>query len=269
MPDACHDPMPLSIWFQIIKDVQPTRIIHAGDICDLGNLSSFTKKVNRMGQVLAKDGKWYETPWGKTLQMIETFWKVTADFCPNTEFHQLEGNHDFWTEVLLDDPFLSQFRDQIALRGRPIWNDLGVKYYPYDGSPKLGMQPWVEVGNTHVMHGYGAGSPSMMEKEHDNVMYGHIHRFEKSLGTDKTSREYRREAISIGCMCNLDPKFSTKGGKQNGWVHGFGVIYTKGEKTTKRWVEITQGEILEPLHGKFYQSVPLKSIDRRLQLFEF
>ena len=267
LPDARHDPNAISIVLQVIKEIQPERIIHAGDIADIPSMSHFSKNLNRMGQVLAENGKWYNTRWGQTLHQVDCFWEVVNDMCPKAEKYQLEGNHDYRVEVMLSDPFLEQFREQLALRDRSVWKELNIKYSNYDGSQKPNSQPWVEVGNTHVMHGYGAGSPAMMEKEHDNVMYGHIHRFEKSLNTDKTTREYRREAISVGCLCSLDPKFSTKGGKPNGWVHGFGVIYTMGTRTVKRWVEITEGVLIE-FQGKSYYPKQLRNIDKRLGLLE-
>jgi len=264
-PDYCHDPDAISLVLQVIKDLQPDEIIHLGDICEMGTVSAWSKSVGREGQIKGTDGKWYQDSWANSMLMVNNFWEYFRKLLPKAEFHQLEGNHDFWSDVSFQYPSLAPFAETLAFRNQKVWKNCDIKYYPYNGDPKV-EQPWVDVGKVRVLHGNKNTSPQRMRLEHDNVMYGHQHKILYN-SWDASSREMRR-AWCIGCLTKLKPDYNSRGGAQNGWAQAFGVIYTMEDGTfTVKVPEITDGIIVD-FNGKSYFPEKLGKIDKILRVLE-
>jgi predicted phosphodiesterase len=264
-PDFCHDPAAISLVLQVAKDRSPDEIIHLGDICEMALISEWNKKVHKEGLVKGNDGRWYDSAWSDTMNMVKVFWEYIAKTHPKAEKHQLEGNHDFWSDIAFTNPTLAPFAKDLAFRNQRIWNDCNIKYYPYNGDQKA-EQPWVDVGRVRVLHGYNNSSVKRMRLEHDNVMYGHQHKILYDAW-DANSREMRR-AWCIGCLTKLKADYNSRGGAQNGWAQAFGVIYTMPDGTfSVRVVEITNGKIVD-FDGKSYCAKPLSELDKSLKMLE-
>lgn len=257
-PDYCHDPDALSVALQIAKDRKPDEIIHLGDICEMGTISRWSKLAGRESQVQGRDKRWYESAWNPQMKMVEAFWEFMADEFPKAEKTQLEGNHDYWAFREFARPPLSQFADR-SLRNLPLWKDANIKYHPYDGGDTL---PYADVGRVRVIHGYNA-TAERMRKEHDNVIYGDSHQIIYKQW-DANSRE-SRAAWCVGCLSKLKPEFNSLGGRQNGWRHGFGVIYTMPDGGFQvDQVRIDNGRCIN-FDGKSYYGRKLSSLSRTLE----
>lgn len=264
-PDFCHDPSAISLLFQVINDRRPDEIIHLGDICEMATVSAWTKSINREGQVRGTDGNWYQDAWSNSMGMVSRFWEYLRKTNPSIPFHQLEGNHDFWSDIAFTNPTLAPFAKTLAFRNQSVWKDCNIAYYPYNGDQKI-HQPWVDIGQVRVLHGYKNVSAKRMRLEHDNVMYGHQHKILYDAW-DANSREMRR-SWCIGCLTKLKPDYNSRGGAQNGWAQAFGVIYTMPDGTFSiRVVEITNGRIVD-FDGKSYFPKPLWEIDPSLRNLE-
>jgi hypothetical protein len=255
-PVFCHDPKAISIVAQILCDCWWNEVTHIGDIAELGMISEWQRVINREGQVKGEDGKWYETAWADTMAQVTAFWDYIASVLPDAKKHQLEGNHDFWCEVLFTQPRFKPFESLLHIRKLPVWNRLGIDYKSYDGDQKKD-QPWVDDHQTRLLHGYKNVSVTRMLREHDNVFYGHQHKV-LYHSWDASSREMR-QAWCIGCLTKLKPDYNSRGGAQNGWAQAFGVIYTlPNGKQWKEVVRIQEGECL--FEGKLYRAKPLSKI---------
>lgn len=263
-PDFCHDPDAISIMLQIMKDRQPDEIIHLGDITEMATVSAWSKAQNRESLVKGQDGMWHQSAWSDQMKMVRAFWEYIHTQYPSATKHQLEGNHDFWSELEFSKPPLCQF-PELAFRNQSVWKDFNINYYPYNGDQK-NNQPWVDVGRVRVLHGYKNVSSLRMRLEHDNVIYGHQHKILYN-SWDASSREMRR-AWCIGCLTKLKPDYNSRGGAQNGWAQSFGIVYTASDgRFSVRIVEIKDGCVLD-FDGKTYYAKPLSSISKILKPLE-
>lgn len=264
-PDFCHDPAAISVMLQVMKDRCPDEIVHLGDICEMGTVSAWSKSVNKEGQIRGTDGTWYQDAWGNNMKMVSAFWQHLHKQFPKAEKHQLEGNHDFWSDIAFNQPTLAPFAKEMAFRNQAVWNECGIKYYTYNGDQKID-QPWVDVGRVRVLHGYKNVSAQRVRLEHDNSVYGHQHKILYN-SWDASSREMRR-SYCIGCLTKLKPDYNSRGGAQNGWAQAFAVIYTMPDgKFSVRVVEIVDGCIPD-FDGKSYYPKALNSIDKSLSVLE-
>ena len=264
-PDYCHDPDAISLMLQVAKDRHPDEIVHLGDICEMGTVSAWSKGIGKEGQIKGVDGEWYQDAWSNSMKMVNDFWTYIRKIYPKIPLHQLEGNHDFWSDLAFSSPTLAPFAKELAFRNQKVWNECGIKYYTYNGDQKID-QPWVDVGRVRILHGYKNVSAQRMRQEHDNVMYGHQHKILYN-SWDANSREMRR-AWCIGCLTKLKPDYNSRGGAQNGWANAFAMIYTMSDETfSVRVVEISNGRIVD-FDGKSYFPKPLSDIDMNLLSLE-
>lgn len=264
-PEYCHDPAALSLVLQIAAERCPDRIIHLGDITEMAVISAWSKSIAREGQVKGEDGQWHAASWEDSMKMVTSFWRYLDRVHPQAEKNQLEGNHDFWADLEFSTPALAPFADQLHIRRLPVWKELGIRYHPYDGDQKKD-QPWVDAGRVRVLHGYKNVSAQRMRLEHDNVVYGHQHKILYN-SWDASSREMRR-AWCIGCLTKLKPDYNSRGGAQNGWAQGFGVVYAlPNKKFVVKVVEIQDGCVVD-FDGKTYYAKPLRRVGRELKVLE-
>ncbi len=259
-PDACHDPDAVSVFLQALKDLPVDQFIHGGDIREMGTLSRWSEIEGNLGRVEGADGKLYELAWRPQMEMVSTFWRQIRKICPKASLHQLEGNHDFRAQLRMNKPPFSQFEHD-SFRNQSIWKELGIEMRHYDGGVQT---PILKVGKVAFTHGYNAPSDTM-RKHHDNVIHGDCHQIAYAPW-DKNSVE-NRAAWAMGCLCKLHPTWSVKGGKPNGWRHGFGIIWTLPDDSF--WVEtIPINDGVAVMHGKVYRAKPLRQIDRSLKNLE-
>lgn len=262
-PEFCHDPAALSLILQVANLRKPDDIIHIGDLCEMGTISAWNQKLNRPGQTKGADGSWYQDSWQETMKMVDAFWSYIRTKHPTAKLHQLEGNHDYWSDLVFTSPALAPFASTLAFRNQPAWKNLDIKYYNYNGDQKA-TQPWVDIGRVRIMHGYKNVSAQRMRLEHDNVIYGHQHKVLFN-SWDASSRESRR-AWCIGCACKLVADYNSKGGQQNGWAQAMGLLYTLPDGTFDiRVLEIKQGRIVD-FDGKTLYAQPLVELSKSLKV---
>lgn len=265
-PDLGHSPQAISVMLQIARDIEPSTIIHLGDLLEQGCASRWAEKVNRGGQVMGEDGHYYMTSWEKTVKYAVDFWSYIRKAFPKAKLVQLEGNHDLRIESAFLKPHMDPYRNTLSFRHLPVWASCAVTFHPYTGLSLTGsLPPWCDVGSVRVIHGYNASSKKMLD-QHDNVMFGDSHRIDYNYNRERNSREKRR-AWNIGCLCRLTPEFVSKGGRQAGWSHAFAVITSAEGKEFVEIVEIKEG-FVAMYNRKVYRAKPLKAISPMLAELE-
>lgn len=267
-PEHCHHPEALSVALQAFIDFGADQVIHLGDIAEMGTVSRWSKMINKEGLVQGKDRRWYEAAWKPQMDMVTTFWEFIKKVSPKSEKFQLEGNHDYWAAAHFSRQPLCQF-EEMSFRNLPIWEEIDFRKYDpvIDEKP-----PYVIVGDASsphravkILHGYGK-TIERMRKEHTNIMCGDSHQIDYAKWTANSwGGSYGQ---SIGCLCQLAPDFSSRGGRQNGWEHGFGTIYTSDDGFFQMEAHrIQKGRLLNFI-GKSYEAKPLSDIDRALKILE-
>jgi hypothetical protein len=268
-PDACHEPSALSVAFQIHKNFGADEIVNVGDLYESALCSGWTTKC-RCGQVMGEDGQFHFSAWKDTINMGKAYWEYMRLLSPASKLIQIEGNHEFRCEMAIrENTQLEALQDTIRIRNLPFWKEMKIDYHPYNA---VGAAAWYDVSKFRVMHGNG-DSPQKMRLENFNVIYGHTHQllvnsWDKTTRNSNLGKETHR-AYSIGCLCKLDPEFSVKGGRANGWANGFAYVYTLPNGMSQiEVVEIVNGNTVVNFNGKTYYAKPLRELSISLAELE-
>jgi hypothetical protein len=119
-----------------------------------------------------------------------------------------------------------------------------AKMWDYDA--RTGV---LELGHLKVIHGYhtGMNACAAHARIYGNCVFGHIH----SIESYQVPGIHQKEARSIGCLCDLNPRYANrKTGKlrwANGWAYGW--LFEDGH------YHISQ---VRKVGGKFYAQTDLK-----------
>ena len=268
-PDACHEPSALSVAFQIHKNFGADEVINIGDLYDCALCSGWTAQC-RLGQVMGEDGQFHFSAWKDTANMGRTYWEYMRQLSPRAKMVQIEGNHEFRCDMVIrNNTQLEALKDIIHIQSFPFWKELEIEYHPYNA---IGADAWYDVSKFRVMHGNGL-SPSKMRLQNDNVIYGHTHQllidaWDKTTRNSAMGKETKR-AYSIGCLCKLDPEFSVKGGRANGWANGFAYVYTLPNGMSQiEIVEIINGNTVVNFNGRAYYAKPLRELSNSISNLE-
>jgi len=165
---------------------------------------------------------------------------------------------DFPAEVAMGRELLGYFRD--TFKGCQIWWKLGnheerYEAYMWNKAPELlgvssfnieswmdtdkhnvrvirDMQP-IKVGNLNILHGheykFSISNPvnparGIYLRAKAPAMIGHLH--QSSEHTESNINGKITTCWSVGCLCNLRPRYSPL----NKWNHGYAIVDTTGEE---------------------------------------
>lgn len=209
----------LDVVKSVILDVQPTKVIHMGDLFDCNAISRFPK-----------DPRWRESLQGDIdagcLHLVEM-----ASILPGaTELHLLEGNHEerltrtIWgmTDVSRQLAGLDIFEKYVNWPA--ILQEAGVerwRWHPYYEQPVTNILPKIYVKHgTKLANGFGASGRSAFKEWQtycNSGASGHTHRLGDFL---HRSTHGVQRWIETGCTCLLDLGY----GKDYDWHTGCVVI---------------------------------------------
>jgi len=206
-----HEKGAVSTVLGYAKSLKPNRFRVLGDLMDFKSLSFWDRKRDE-DQLLTE----VESARDALFQMKEMFGHVI--------FHK--GNHeDRWNrhvttghledvdgnnieELLMLDKLGVEFQDALSEREMyGQWPSHGKLFYLHGDEARVGFNG-VNIART------------MASRTHDNTIFGHFHKTQDYYETNPMTNT-TIGAWSIGCLCDLHPKFCPI----NNWNHGFAVIY--------------------------------------------
>ena len=132
------------------------------------------------------------------------------------------GNHEDRLDTLLLNPGdrrVEAFKGLTSVDDGLRLTERGYQIIPYGDT--------LQLGKIYITHGWTAAvthARQVAVKAGENIVYGHTH--DVQVYTHHSLKNRPRMAASVGCLCDLDPRWMK--GAPNKWVHGFGVLYHWG-----------------------------------------
>jgi hypothetical protein len=238
--DPFHDERAMNIGLQVVRDVQPHKIVNLGDMLDLSEQGKFIQEPA------------FQRTTQPAIDRSHLFLAEQVDTAPDDcEIELLEGNHCRRMHNYIMHNAGAAFAIQRANlpESWPVMSvpnllrveDLGVKYLP--GYPA--NITWIN-DNLACIHGSkvkstGSTAAQVIDDERVSVIFGHIHRIEQQYKTRSVRAGARTNfAVSPGCLCRIDGAVpSVKGSTDpfgrpvthfENWQQGLAVVnYIEGD----------------------------------------
>lgn len=222
-----HDSGALQSALEVVRAVQPDRLVNMGDTADFFQISRFWDGIDRLDSLQSD---------------LDTSNEIRRQFrsaAPNAIFDECEGNHD------------NRLRTYIQLNAKPLMSLDSLKPENLCAWKELEISPHGENGfllRPHFLVKHGtiarqeAGATAKAECLQAGIsgISGHVHR----LSTYRKEGYVRREWTEGGCLCRLDPDY-IKGGAAN-WTHGMavGTFSTKTDSFVIEQVQSFDGKFI-------------------------
>ena len=159
----------------------------------------------------------------------------TLDEINCDERHFIEGNHDNWLNMFVDEhPYLPQYRVPKALK----LDERGYAYHP--------MGKFLKLGKLYLYHGHQYGgqyhTANHLRRLGCNIMYGHWHDLQHMTATNMDGP---KGAWSIGCLKEMDDESNLwLANRKTNWAHAFAIVdyYGRNGEFTVNVVQIINGK---------------------------
>jgi len=229
-----EDKESVELVFKFAKDLQPDKLIIAGDLIDFYSISKFSRDPARVLN-LEQEFK----------QGREILTKI-ADILPNTEKIFIFGNHEdrlrkfIWNNPVLDGCI--DIEDKLGLK------DYGYKWYNYGKN--------YEYKTLIYTHGYKVNKHSaytaknLLEDLGMSVIFGHTHR----MGTHyKTNHGGSLVAVENGCLCINDLSYDWFRREVPNWQKGISVVKWIEDRFNIHQICIPKHKFI--IYGKHYYTL--------------
>lgn len=239
-----HDPRAIDIARQVVRAVNPKRIVMHGDNWDLPEFSKYRKHP-----VFAQTTQ-ATVNWG-----FQTMQDLRSD-APGADMDWLEGNHEFRLSAFIIDNAAAAFGLKQANGDWPVMSvphlchldELRINYISGYPANDVWLNDNFRIFHGHKVNSRGATASRYLEEERVSVAYGHIHRRELLEKTRHTAKGARTVvAVSFGCLCRIDGAVpSMKGGNDlfgrplvhaEDWQQGLGIVHYQPRDDGKFAVE--------------------------------
>ncbi|HSX02573.1 MAG TPA: hypothetical protein VLI05_04665 [Candidatus Saccharimonadia bacterium] len=244
---AMHDEQAMNVALQIMRFVNPHKVVNLGDFLDLPNLSRFVQLPT------------FATTMQAGLDRGHLFLAEQEAAAPNAEERVLlEGNHDYRLLRWILDNARAAFglRQANQPASWPVMSiqhllrlaELGVQYV--DGYPaaRYWINDRLNCQHGKIVRSNGSTAKAVVDDEGASSIFGHVHRIEMQWKTDHSSGR-NLMAFTPGCLCRVDGAVpSANGAASNAgrpvsrfenWQQGLAVVtYLDGD----------QPFAIEPIH---------------------
>jgi hypothetical protein len=207
-----QDDPTIAVIFSILKRLQPTVMVHMGDICDAYWISRFDKDPNR------KDTLQDE------IDMARQHLAQARKLSPNSRFVLLEGNHEdrlrraLWN---MEGP-AAQLAKLTAFKKALTWpallglDAMHIEFIPYAEQTKHMLLPRFLVKHGTVVRANSCYTANgEFSKYGKSGASGHTHRLGAFYRKDLNGSHVW---VETGCTCSLDAEYTQDPNWQNGCV---------------------------------------------------
>lgn len=258
--EPMHDRRAMDVALQVARLVQPSAIIHLGDMLDLAPAST---KFARPAELLATtEPTIHEWSWwlGQFAAALDWWSPPSLDVASAACQTWIEGNHEQrWTRAMVE-----KLPEHATLPGMRIEAQLDLAAVGCDYVGPYGAEHWLDarrkaVHSDKVRSGGGATAAAVVASSGVSVVYGHVHKRELAARTVH-GRSGPREVIawSPGCLCRNDGAVPGLDARPD-WQHGVGLWWIDGDEQDVELVAIQDGRAR--LHGRtLYGEDPAEQI---------
>jgi predicted MPP superfamily phosphohydrolase len=265
-----HDEKAIDVAHQVVRHIQPDRIVLLGDNMDFAQI-----------------GKFGDTEFTRTAQAsIDCFHEELAQYradAPDAKIVVLEGNHDErWMKYIRHNA-----AELIGIKRAKAAKELGVLTLPYllrvedlevdyyQGYPanKYWINERLKAIHGNKVKSNGSTAAHIVKHDTSSTLFGHVHRIESHFRTVEESKGPRKiSAHTFGTLARLDgtvPGYHSaysQDGKPvtnfENWQQGMGVVYYKeGDNTYK--VDTIEIDTFDGYEAIFDGKVFLPKIPKR------
>ena len=198
-----HDPVLIDAVIEMIRHIQPHRVIINGDTNDFFNISRFNKAFERLQSLQT------EIDMGKQIRL------ALRDAAPNAIFEETLGNHE---ERLITYPGFNAPALQSLTAMKPSkllgLDELEIRHWPQNGF-RLREEFVVEHGAI-VRKDSGASAKARLNDTLISGIMGHTHRQDGHTRTGYRELSWYEQ----GCLCMLNPDYVKT---EANWKQGFAI----------------------------------------------
>lgn len=238
-----QDDAAVAVLLETVRQLRPKRVILNGDLPDLLAISKYPKDARK-----AWDLRDEATAMHRFLHELEAVLPKDAEVIETEANHSGDGVGSRWWRYLSD-----RVPQLLAMPGAD--EKLGYRAWWHPQGSRIQIQESVMVGDLLVVHGdivrkWGAFSArAHAEKYVHSVLHSHTHRQGSSVQRVPAigaRPESTIRSFEIGCMCGLEPIYTSK----PNWTTGFAVLTDAGATTAVELVTIIAGRACVGALGK-------------------
>jgi predicted phosphodiesterase len=199
-----------------LDDVRPHRLVLAGDILDLYEISHFNK-----GSLGNLENRRIATTWEVGEREVGQLALAAGRQCRDKIF--IPGNHEERLYNWLMEGDHAVFAGDVAF---DIPTRLNLARHGYVPSAEHWPNAGVRVGKLWVTHGQFCGlhhAKRHLDKFRHSVMYGHTH---SPQTFHASTLDGQQASYGLGWLGDKDSAAHDYADKVNSWVHGFGLVHT-------------------------------------------
>jgi len=216
-----HDEASCQIFYNVIEDLNPEKVILLGDVINLDQFSRYPG-----------EGKYPGCPtWIEEIAVAGSIMANVRQAAPAADLEWYEGNHELRLQkhLMRHDPILYPHIDMSKLfylsDNESAMNEFS--FYTYVQKPEVFNK---ELGIV-FKHGSKVRKHTGMsaQAEVDNLLFsvimGHAHRlglYRRSSGRSRYLNQQPLFGMETGCLCKYDLPYVE--GATSNWQHGFGVL---------------------------------------------
>lgn len=248
-----HDRKAVGCALELIRDVQPDRVVILGDLLDCADWSDkFVRDPNEMNLT--------QEALNEAARLLGTI----RALCPDAEMDYLEGNHSERMTRLVKAQLpaaygLKPVDCELPALSIPVLlglDKLGVTYHGDYPNNRVWLNRNLCCVHGDVVKPPGQTAAHILKNSNHSVCFGHVHRHEHATEARHHHDGIRfYAAYSPGCLCRLDGVVPGTKREQN-WTQGVGVVhYEDGNKPfTIRHIPIFNGRAI--LNGRYVSGRP-------------
>jgi hypothetical protein len=203
----------LSVVGQVAEILQPSFLIHKGDLLDCYDLSRYDQDPYRLHNL--QD----EINLGRS-HLVQMRMR-----CPKSKFYLLEGNHEERLKRAIWNlkgqqkalAYLTQFKQSMTWPSLLGLDDLDITFIPYDSKQARAniLPKWITKHGNAVRKFSAYTAKAELEKYGRSGSSGHTHRLGVHMRRDHNGAH---TWVETGCTCKLDPEYMPDPDWQNGCV---------------------------------------------------
>lgn len=230
-----HDERVLDIFLQLIREVQPMRIVHLGDVGD------FTLWSDKYVQSPA-----FANTTQLALSRIARLFGEWRDAAPGARIDVLEGNHDNRPGKLITKNALEAYDLKRPGEDWPVWTlpalcdfeSLDIHYHPGDPGNEVWLNPRLRCRHS-PKHGDNAARNYLKESPYVSTIFGHGHRyvfetrtFDGEYGSQLQSLAVcpgtasRVDGVVPSARGGFDPRSGVPASHRLDWQQGICIAYS-------------------------------------------
>jgi hypothetical protein len=197
--DPFHDEKAIDVALQLIREIQPSRIVLVGDLLDLPTFGKYMQSPE------------FAHTTNMSIQYAHNFLKTIRELSPESKVVLLEGNHDRRIENALKTNMMAAYGIRRANETLPVMSvpyllaldQLGIDYVGGYPAGRYFITPTLQV-----IHGTATGkslSSQVVGNEGVSTIQGHAHKWSSMAKTTRTYDGARQTfAFSLGTLSRID-----------------------------------------------------------------